>query len=118
MSFPIALHPVKDPDDSERVLALLPNRTEASFRSDFGGVDRRLSPAAPEGPELRRQLLIAAAPLPRNSKHTSPFSHGQTRLVLEGLGRRRAGRLAAKNTAFKLGPIIESTNAKVLMFLP
>jgi hypothetical protein len=78
VSFPIALHPVLDPGDSEWVLALLPNRTEASFRSDFGGVARRLSPAAPEGPELRRQLLIAAAPLPRNSKHTSPFGRGQT----------------------------------------
>lgn len=38
VSFPIALHPVQDPDDSGWVLALPPNRTEASFRPDFGGI--------------------------------------------------------------------------------
>jgi hypothetical protein len=70
VSFPIALHPVLNPGDSGWVLALPPNRTEAAFRSDFGGFHRRLSPAAPEGPEPRRQLLIAAAPLPRNFQHS------------------------------------------------
>ena len=38
VSIPIALHPVFGPSDSGRVLTLPPNRPEAAFRPDFGGI--------------------------------------------------------------------------------
>ena len=65
---PDSAPPVLSPDDSGQVLTLPPNRSDTLIQARF----RRNCLSTPfagcsGGPELRRQLLIAAAPLPRKT---------------------------------------------------